>query len=167
MSAKYVFLSSLFFILTLYAGAEGPDGIIGEGEYPVQRDFGKMKLYVRPEGPLIAVGIEAETQGWVAAGFGSMQMDGAAIVQGILKKGKKEIHELTASGHRIREAAEILVSEWEISEENGLTVFEFLYPADKIITDNKLEMILAFSRSDVSGMKHSFRTSLVIDLGNS
>ena len=164
--------SILMFFMVIAAAAlfsDGIDGVIGDSEYTNVHDSGQMKLYSRLDNSVLSVAVEAPTNGWVAAGFGSLRMDGAYIVMGYVKKDGPHISQVEGSGHRLKEPAAVLVSQWAAVEEGDTTVLEFSVPVESLKTKTSgngiaIDMIMSYSNTDVTWMKHSYRTSFTLEL---
>jgi hypothetical protein len=114
------------------------DGSVAADEYSFTQDFTNSTLYAARNNDTVTLAFKAGVTGWVAIGTGSTVMDMAA--SGILNLAMKE--------------------------ENNATTLEVALRADTLIKPGQTELplILAYSTQDSFMVRHSFRTTVVLQL---
>jgi hypothetical protein len=134
-----VLLSSLVLLSALGAAAFGQslatttnktvvDGVVHPAEYSYSKTFEGLTLYANRTSTGLYLAVVGDTTGWVAAGLGSMRMDGSTIFMGFVGSGAKVQFKVQAgSGHSHKDVgtdvAATVVSH-AIKEAGGKTTLE-------------------------------------------
>lgn len=68
------------------------DGVISEGEYEQQEDFGEIRIWWRNDASSLYLALEGDTTGWVAVGLNPQNgMEGADYVFGYVVNGEAQL----------------------------------------------------------------------------
>ncbi|HEY9054594.1 MAG TPA: DOMON domain-containing protein [Rectinemataceae bacterium] len=147
-------------------GAPKADGIIGASEYGQLSERQGMKIGVRlsADGKTLSVAVQAPTAGWVAAGLGSLRMNGAFMVLGYSKEGSGYVSEERGSVVGHKPSADKRLESWAVSETGGFTVLEFSIPAAGFLKGDAVDMIFAYGAKDDFVSKHSRYASASVSL---
>jgi hypothetical protein len=142
------------------------DGGIEDNEYSVSIETSKIYVHLSMNNGTIYFGLEGQTTGWLAIGFGSMGMDKAHIVIGYLKDGQVSVKEQRGIGHGHKETDEIRLLEFSLIESGGTNVFEGAFSSNGLIPDGEeyLSLITACGNTDNFTSHHTFRKSLSVKL---
>jgi hypothetical protein len=144
------------------------DGVVTTGEYAASLVVGKTYLAVARTADSLTVALSADTQGWVAIGFGSSRMDKSTIFIGYVKDGKLELRTDLGRGqaHAPTPFDALLAS--AAKEANGRTTIELaLKPAAFLAQGQKeIAIIVAYGNSDSFISPHAARWSGVIKLAD-
>lgn len=114
------------------------DGVISEGEYTQQADFGGIRLWWRNDETYVYLVMEGDTSGWVSVGIAPEQgMQGANYIFGYVENGEAKIWDAygtapTGPNHPPDEelgGTNDIVT-YRGLEENGITRFEVQIPLD-------------------------------------
>ena len=142
------------------------DGAVTVGEYRYSTEWQGIKLGVQlsADRNTLYVAVQAPTAGWVAAGLGSLRMNGAFMVLGYSQGGKGYVSEETGSarGHKPNPGKRLTA--WAVSESGSGTVLEFSVPAAGFLKGDSVEMILAYGTKDDFVSKHAKYGSATIPL---
>ncbi|WP_051309725.1 DOMON domain-containing protein [Desulfogranum japonicum] len=149
-------------------------------DYQHSLDIEKMHFSWSVNGDQLAVKISAPTTGWVAIGFNPTdKMKDADIVIGYVKDGKVKIEDdfgmaatLHKSDTKIGGSENVTVVGG--SEENGITTLEFTLPLNSgddkdTVIDPAADTVVIVGYGgdrDSFRMKHVFRETLTVNLGN-
>jgi hypothetical protein len=143
--------------------AWAPDGVISEGEYDQQLDFGDIRLWWTHDGTYLYIAMEGDTEGWVAVGINpELGMQGADYIFGYVANGEALVWDAygtapTGANHPPDEELggtdDIL--EFIGVEENGVTRFEVKKPLDSgdsydqaLVPGNSYPIIVAIGAQD-------------------
>lgn len=126
------------------------DGSIAKGEYSLEVDFPKIKVYLTRSDKALYFGIIGDATGWVAIGLGSTRMNNAKIIMGYVKDAKAVVQEFNGIGHKHDEIDGKILKNSSLSETDGKTVFEGEVNPEMILTkdQDKLDFIVAISDAD-------------------
>ena len=114
------------------------DGVVSEGEYASEADFGDMRLWWQHDGESLYIAMEGETQGWISVGINPERgMQGANYLFGYVEDGELRIWDAygtspTGANHPPDEdlgGTNDIVTSAGI-EEDGVTRFEAQLPLD-------------------------------------
>ncbi len=144
-------------VLSPTSNAPSADGLVRDGEYSFRGTYRDMTLHLSlsRDGSVLYVALEAPTPGWVAAGLGSLRMDGAFMVMAYDEAGKKVVSEETGSGRRHSPNPVRKLASQAVLESGGRTTLEFSLPAAAYISGGSLRMILAYGRRDDLSSMHA------------
>lgn len=142
------------------------DGTIAAGEYSLTVDLAKAKLALRWTDDLLAIGVTAETKGWIAVGLGSRKMDKAIIFIGFATGDQAQVKIQKGAGHSHGDVALEAMSAYALAEKGKETTMEIAVKAPSFITADQtgLDLIVAFGGSDSFSGLHRYRTSLTVAL---
>jgi hypothetical protein len=139
------------------------DGVVGENEYSysVSFDRGRLDLFLNWNEDVLSVGLVGDTKGWVAVGFNSLRMDGAAIFFGFVDGNDENFRIDLGRGHQHSEVDDAAVLGYALTENDGVTVMEVELPAGDFIASGaaELQTILAYGNRDSDQAIHRFRAS--------
>ena len=161
------------------AYAEGPvleqttnevtvDGIIRSGEYSYLYEIKKLSLRLNRTSDSFYAAVTAETDGWVAVGLNSSEMNKADIIIGYFSKGKEVIKEQRGFRHKHKDNDIFYVKSYAVGETSGKTTLEVELVSKDVIKPGQktLSMIMAFGRSDSLKTFHKRRASVTVKLQN-
>jgi hypothetical protein len=112
------------------------DGVVTEGEYDQQADFGDIRLWWRNDDTYLYLAIEGDTTGWVAVGINPQQgMQGADYLFGYVQDGEAMIWDAygtspTGANHPPDEdlGGTTDIEAYAGVEQDGVTTFEAQLP---------------------------------------
>ncbi len=144
------------------------DGSVAADEYSFTQDFTNSTLYAARNNDTVTLAFKAGVTGWVAIGTGSTVMDNAHIIIGYVKDGRPQLKEQLGAGHSHHDdnMAASGILNLAMKEENNATTLEVALRADTLIKPGQTELplILAYSTQDSFMVRHSFRTTVVLQL---
>ncbi len=145
-------------------GAPEVDGRAGEEEYAARRELQGMVLSAGYWDETLYLALEGDTQGWVAAGFGSRRMDGAYVAMGFAGPGgTPTFREMAGRRHSLRRSEEHWVEGYAVREEGGVTTLELAVPLARWQgEDRRIPMILALGDRDSLAAMHSRHRSFTL-----
>lgn len=140
------------------------DGRAGEEEYDARRELQGMVVSAGYWDETLYIALEGETQGWVAAGFGSRRMDGAYMAIGFAGPGgTPTFREMEGHLHSLRRAGDSKVEAYAVREEGSVTTLELAVPlAEWQEEDRRIPMILALGDRDSLAAMHSWHSSFTL-----
>jgi len=143
-----------------------PDGVVEKGEYSWSQTFGVITLHLSRTGERLFAAVEAQAEGWVGIGFGSVRMADAHIFIGYVQGGTVEMQQHRGRGHSHKVLEDAVELEYSLREEGGKTTMELSVPVDAFVTagQQSLELIIACSRGDRTRGRHSYRHGLSVEL---
>ena len=155
------------------------DGVIGEGEYEQQIDFGRIRLWWTNDDTWLFIALEGDTEGWVAVGIDPERgMQGANYLFGYVADGEASLWDAygTAPVGPNHPPDEDLDGTSDIVtyagvEENGVTRFEAQIPLDSgdaydkaLVPGNSYPVIVAIGPQDDYNSKHTEHASSELTL---
>jgi hypothetical protein len=142
------------------------DGTIAAGEYSLTVDLAKAKLALLWIEDTLAIGVTAETKGWVAVGLGSRRMDKAVIFIGYATGDQTQLKIQRGAGHSHRDVDSKAMTSYAIAEKGKDTTMEIALKASSFIAPDQsvLDLIVAYGGSDSFSGFHRYRTPLSIAL---
>ncbi|MCX8029563.1 MAG: DOMON domain-containing protein [Brevinematales bacterium] len=138
------------------------DGVIQDKEYTsvynVDKDF---KFHISSDAKNVYVGLESNSKGWVAIGFGSPVMDKSIMFIGYFNKDKNkfEVEQTIGVKHNHPKAEKNEVISSAGKRENNKTTVEFVIPKKigNLTLQGEVDVIWAYSVSDSIKSYHSKR----------
>jgi hypothetical protein len=142
------------------------DGVIGKSEYQVMMETEKIVLHLSRDSENLVFGLAGQTTGWIAVGFGSLDMDTSHIIIGYSDGDTMMVKEHEGIGHGHLEAEKQICENALLTEKNGKTIFEGIIPASDVIREGQtsLLMIIACGLEDNVTSRHTFRKSMRVPL---
>ena len=142
------------------------DGTIAAGEYRLTVDLANAKLALLWTEDTLAIGVTAETKGWVAVGIGSRRMDKAIIFIGYATGDQGQLKIQKGAGHSHGDIDSKAMTSYAIAEKGKGTTMEVALKASSFIASDQtgLDLIVAFGGSDSFSGFHRYRTSLSVSL---
>jgi hypothetical protein len=142
------------------------DGKIAAGEYSLTVDLANAKLALLWTEDTLAIGVTAETKGWVAVGIGSRRMDKAIIFIGYATGDQGQLKIQKGAGHSHGDIDSKAMTSYAIAEKGKGTTMEVALKASSFIASDQtgLDLIVAFGGSDSFSGFHRYRTSLSVSL---
>ncbi len=126
------------------------DGVLSAGEYRYEKTASGITLGVTlsPDGKTLFVAVRAPTAGWVAAGIGSLKMNGAFMVIAYDANGAPTVSEQTGKGHGHSPNATNKLAASAVRESDGVTTLELVVPAAGYTEGNAIKLIAAYGKAD-------------------
>lgn len=143
------------------------DGVVGQGEYAVEKTEGAIHLYASFDATKIYLAVTGDTTGWVAIGVDSLRMDGAKIFMGYFANGKQYFTSQVGVRHSHRETSDFSALSHAVGESNGTTTLEIVLDRSTYLEAGQttLDVIYAMGSADSFGQYHTQRgaTKLNVD----
>ncbi|MBN1259261.1 MAG: hypothetical protein JXB35_01140 [Anaerolineae bacterium] len=146
------------------------DGVISEGEYTDQADFGRVRVWWAHDGEFLYLAMQGDTEGWVSVGIEpSRGMQDADFLFGYVENGEPKLWDAfgTATGGANHPPDEELGGADDIVtfagvELDGVTTFELQIPLDSgdqfdkvLAPGNTYKIIVAVGGADEYNGYHS------------
>ncbi|MBN1246127.1 MAG: hypothetical protein JXC32_00625 [Anaerolineae bacterium] len=146
------------------------DGLITEGEYTDQADFGDIRIWWQHDGEFLYLAMEGDTTGWVAVGINPQnRMQGANYMFGYVADGIARLWDAygtapTGANHppdaELGGTDDVVTFTGE--EQNGVTRFEIQIPLDSgdqydqpLAAGNSYPIIVAIGGEDAFNAYHT------------
>jgi hypothetical protein len=169
-------IAVLLLLFPLTAGAQSAlgltstparvDGVFTDKEYSLVTEDAGMKLGLTWTADVLYIGLSAPTTGWVAAGIGSMRMDGAVIYIGYAVGQESQLKVQEGAGHRHADLNADAPRGYAVKEAGGRTVLELALDASSAISKNQavLQLVFAMGAADSFSSMHRARSSVSVGL---
>lgn len=137
------------------------DGQIQEEEYSIKFDMGRIVVHFIRDQEFVRFGLKAQTNGWLAIGFGSSRMNNSQILIAYVKENQTFLRQELGKGHGHSEVEMNLLTSYAVKEDGEYTILEAEIPVDKLLSADtaELSIITAYGREDDFNTYHGERQS--------